>query len=215
MYLDPKTRMRSIMRDFSRSRHGFTGKISSATASFAFKHLYFGFYDRTMNKPSIFLFSGLMLICTQSYGLSPLERSQANIGDLTSAQSERDNAPEAIQIKVGTVRYKRLSSARSDFCDQRMQLTADASIESVTRTATDLKPGDEIIINYVVTEMVCPNIPEETIPRISKHISYPAFLNCTNKTCDVAAGAWSFMSDETFSQELERYQTERNWWQME
>ena len=168
-----------------------------------------------MKKKIVFLATNLVLACTQSLALSPLERSQASISDLTAAQSERTNAPEFMQIKVKAIRYDRLNSTRSDSCDQRMQLTADATIQSVTRTASALKPGDQIVINYVITEVVCPNIKIDSMPQISKHLSYPAFLNCKNKTCDIAAGAWSFMDEETFNQELQRYQTEQNWWQME
>ena len=159
-------------------------------------------------------FAILLMLNMATMAFSPLESSQENVSTLTSVQSDRENAAEVLNIVVDDVRYKRMRSLRSDHCDQRLQLTASATIKSVVRSAANLQSGDNITINYVVTEIVCPNVAENPMPRLSRQASYPAFLICENKSCQLAAENWSFMSDDDFNLELERRETEVNWWQM-
>ncbi|MEY2563181.1 MAG: hypothetical protein QOH88_1374 [Verrucomicrobiota bacterium] len=87
-------------------------------------------------------------------------------------QELQAKSPEALTIKVESVSI--VTSDESTL--KRLTITAEARVEKVVRSASGLKSGDAIRINYVCLEhkqfIAGPSEPEV----LQKDRSYPAFL---------------------------------------
>jgi FKBP-type peptidyl-prolyl cis-trans isomerase (trigger factor) len=77
---------------------------------------------------------------------------------------------------------------------KRLTITAEARVETVTRSASGLKPGDAIRISYVHLDHKQPLAGPSEPDVLQKGQSYPAFLAKAGKdeTYTIAARGYSF-----------------------
>jgi hypothetical protein len=99
------------------------------------------------------------------------------------------NSPEALTILVEGVRV----SSTQGKTATKLEITAEARVETIQRSASGLKPGDVIRIRYVHRDNK-PPLPGPSEPEIlTKNRIYPAFLIRSEKEVyTTAAGGYSF-----------------------
>ena len=99
-------------------------------------------------------------------------------------------APEALRIKVVSVKKKELDSEKV----KTTVATVEARVLSVERSATKLKPGAVIRIEYVNRQSKTPMPGPSQVPLLTEGQEYPAFLskNGAKPYYIPAAGGWSF-----------------------
>ncbi|MEP2776713.1 MAG: hypothetical protein ABJQ29_10995 [Luteolibacter sp.] len=86
----------------------------------------------------------------------------------------QEDAPEVIGISVKRVFASRKGAL--DFSGDR-DMTVFASVVSVTRTASGLKAGDEIVIRYVAKNPDAKMAGPSPIPKLEEKMEYPAWLS--------------------------------------
>ncbi len=90
----------------------------------------------------------------------------------------QEKAPEALTIRVDEV-HPVVTSARDRSGDGMLihtHVDAAATVERVERSASGLKPGDKIRIQYVTTRADPPMAGPRPIPLLKRGETYPAFL---------------------------------------
>ena len=99
-------------------------------------------------------------------------------------------APEALRIKVVSVKKKVLDGEKV----KTTVATIEAHVLSVERSATKLKPGSVIRIEYVSRESKVPMPGPSQVPLLVEGREYPAYLskNGVKPYYIPAAGGWSF-----------------------
>lgn len=102
----------------------------------------------------------------------------------------QEKSPEALMIKVESVRISTTDEPRF----KRLDIMAEARIETVIRSASGLKPGDAIRISYVHLDHKQPLAGPSEPDVLQKGRSYPAFLSKTekDKVYTTAAKGYSF-----------------------
>jgi hypothetical protein len=90
----------------------------------------------------------------------------------------QDRAPEALVIRVTAVRPIVTTQRRPDAENMLIhtRVEAEAVVEKIERTATGLKPGDTIRLQYVSTRSEPPIVGPRPIPVVKRGETYPAFL---------------------------------------
>ena len=103
-------------------------------------------------------------------------------------QELQEKSAEALSIKVESVKIDKSEESALT----RLSITARAKVESVTRSASGLMPGDRIRINYTYVDHKQP-IAGPSEPDILKEgRSYPAFLTGEDGVYTPAARGYSF-----------------------
>ena len=134
----------------------------------------------------------LVVLLTLSVGalLTPRARAVLPPGAYSTMQRA---APELLQIEVTAVRQKKQSEDKDL---KIMGVVVEAKVLAVERTATRLKAGARITIQY---ENKLPKQPgymkENAVPVLSKGDKCPAYLQqCTNQSAayEPAAGSYTF-----------------------
>lgn len=106
-----------------------------------------------------------------------------------SAYKERqDRAPEELTIKVRTVKTRETKEQRATVID----VTVEAEVEKVERSATSLAPGMTIKIFYSRREHSQPIAGPSEIPLLKEGQVYPAYLSREGVIYAPAAGGYSF-----------------------
>jgi hypothetical protein len=102
----------------------------------------------------------------------------------------QDKSPEALTIKVESVRI----STKDELRFKRLDIMAEARVETVIRSASALKPGDAIRISYVHLDHKQPLAGPSEPDVLQKSRSYPAFLSKAekDKVYTTAASGYSF-----------------------
>lgn len=88
----------------------------------------------------------------------------------------QDRASEALVVRIDSVRTSVGSESRGGGTLVHTRIEAAATVQSVTRSLTKLKPGDRIRIQYVNTRANAEMVGPRPIPVIKAGQSYPAFL---------------------------------------
>ena len=119
------------------------------------------------------------------------------VGALPTTQAElppsvyqelQEKSPEALNIKVEFVKIEK--SEEPDLT--RLSITAEAKVEKVTRSASGLKPGDQIRIGYTCVSHKQPIAGPSEPDIVKKGQSYPAFLTRKDGVYTPAARGYSF-----------------------
>ncbi len=102
----------------------------------------------------------------------------------------QEKSPEALMIKVESVRISTTDEPRF----KRFDITAEARVETVVRSASGLKPGDVIRISYMHLDHKQPLAGPSEPDVLQKGRSYPAFLAKAEKdeVYTLAARGYSF-----------------------
>jgi hypothetical protein len=102
----------------------------------------------------------------------------------------QENSPEALMIKVESVRISTTDEPRF----KRLDITAEARVETVIRSVSGLKPGDAIRITYVHLDHKQPLAGPSEPDILQKGQSYFAFLAKAEKDgfYTTAARGYSF-----------------------
>lgn len=90
----------------------------------------------------------------------------------------QDQAPEALTIRVGAVKPA-VTTNRHQGSDSLLITTrveAEATVEAVERSASGLKPGDTIRIQYTTTRAEPPMPGPRPLPVLKRGEVVPAFL---------------------------------------
>jgi len=143
--------------------------------------------------------------------LSPENQARRTLEDLEKGKQFRLEAQVQIELEVGNVSS---TFYKNDDCPQETVWQVDAKVKSVTRGS--LRVGDDIHLTYSTRAYLCPS-PVSFDPRALKPgQEVVAYLNCEASQCRLAAGAWSFISEEHFiaivaraKKELEQFQDPR------
>jgi hypothetical protein len=108
---------------------------------------------------------------------APAMPSQAEI-EPKYYRAWQDKAPEALTIRIGavkpTVTSERHASGNGMLIHTRVD--ADAIVEKVERSASGLKPGDAVRIQYVTTRAEPPMVGPRPLPVLKRGETAPAFL---------------------------------------
>lgn len=106
-----------------------------------------------------------------------------------SAYKERqDKAPEALVIKVGSVKTRETREPKVT----RTEVTVEAEVQKVERSATQLAPGATITIVYVRNQYSQPIAGPSEIPILKEGRVCPAYLARAGEIYSPAAGGYSF-----------------------
>ena len=108
---------------------------------------------------------------------APSSPSQAEIEPKYYRQWQ-DKAPEVLTIRVGAVKPA-VTSERHRSGDGMLihtRVEAEATVEKVERSASGLKPGDTIRIQYLSTRAEPPMAGPRPLPVLKRGEAYPAFL---------------------------------------
>lgn len=81
--------------------------------------------------------------------------------------------PEALTIKVESVKI--VTTDEASF--KRLEIAAEAKVETVARSESGLKPGDTILINYTHLDYKQPIAGPSEPDILREGRSYPAFLS--------------------------------------
>jgi hypothetical protein len=118
--------------------------------------------------------------------------AQSTYGELPPSvyKELQEKSPEALTIKVESVRISTTDEPRF----KRLDITAEARVEAVIRSAAGLKPGDAIRITYVHLYRKQPLAGPSEPDVLQKGRSYPAFLvkSEKNEVYTTAARGYSF-----------------------
>ena len=99
-------------------------------------------------------------------------------------------APEALVIKVRSVTKREVVEEKW----KRLDITVDAAVEKVERSATKLTSGATITIRYSRREYFQPIVGPSEIPTLKEGQTCLAYLSAEGKTYGPAAGGQSFVS---------------------
>ena len=106
-----------------------------------------------------------------------------------SAYKERqDRAPEELTIKVRNVKTRETKEQKAKV----IEVTIEAEVQRVERTATSLAPGMTIKIFYSRREHSEPIAGPSELPVLKEGQIYPAFLSREGYIYAPAAGGYSF-----------------------
>jgi hypothetical protein len=106
-----------------------------------------------------------------------------------SAYKERqEKAPEALVIKVRSVSKREISEEKGKL----IELTVEAEVQKVERSATKLIPGAVIEISYGQRHYAQPIAGPSEIPALKEGQVCPAYLAVDGKIYLPAAGGYSF-----------------------
>ena len=108
---------------------------------------------------------------------APSSPSQAEI-EPKYYRGWQDKAPEVLTIRVNVVRPV-VTSERHRSGDGMLihtRVEAEATVEKVERSASSLKPGDAIRIQYLTTRAEPPMVGPRPIPLVKAGETYPAFM---------------------------------------
>ncbi len=127
---------------------------------------------------------GLSLVLV--YGLA-VSNSPAELPP--SAYRERQqNAPEILVIKVRSVSKRETKEEKW----KRTGFTAEAEVQTVSRSATKLTPGTIIEIRYLQRHYSQPIAGPSEVPALKEGQVCPAYLSGDGKIYSPAAGGYSF-----------------------
>jgi hypothetical protein len=95
----------------------------------------------------------------------------------------QDKAPEVVTIRIGAVRPAVTTNRHRDGDTLLIQtrVEAEATVEAVERSASGLKPGDAIRIQYVTTRSEPPMAGPSPLPVLKRGETVPAFLLAVSK----------------------------------
>jgi len=95
----------------------------------------------------------------------------------------QDKAPEVLTIRVGAVRPVVTTNRHrnGDALLIQTRVEAEATVETVERSASGLKPGDAIRLQYVTTRSEPPMAGPRPIPVLKRGETVPAFLLAVSK----------------------------------
>jgi hypothetical protein len=90
----------------------------------------------------------------------------------------QDKAPEALTLRIGAVRPAVTSERHrsGDGLVVHTRVEAEATVETVERSASGLKPGDAIRIQYTTTRAEPPMPGPRPLPVLKRGETVPAFL---------------------------------------
>jgi len=90
----------------------------------------------------------------------------------------QDKAPEVLTIRIDAVKpiVTTQPHRSGDGLMIHTRVEAEAVVESVTRSASGLKPGDSIRIKYTSTRADPPMTGPRPLPVLKRGETYPAFL---------------------------------------
>jgi hypothetical protein len=90
----------------------------------------------------------------------------------------QDKAPEVLTIRVGAVKPVVTTNRHGggDALLIQTRVEAEATVETVERSASGLKPGDAIRIQYVTTRSEPPMAGPRPLPVLKRGETVPAFL---------------------------------------
>lgn len=103
-------------------------------------------------------------------------------------KERQDKAPEALVIKVRSVKTREVKQPKVT----RTELTIEAEIQKVERSATKLTPGSVIRIYYERNEYAQPIAGPSEVPVLKEGQVYPAYLERVGFIYAPAAGGYSF-----------------------
>jgi hypothetical protein len=103
-------------------------------------------------------------------------------------KERQDKAPEALVIKVRSVKTHVTKEPKVT----RTELTIEAQVEKVERSATKLVPGAVIKIYYERNEYAQPIAGPSEIPALKQGQVCPAYLEHLGNVYVPAAGGYSF-----------------------
>lgn len=119
-------------------------------------------------------------------GISPSSRAELSP---QAYRSYQEDSPEALTIKVRSVKIVEKKEDRVTLSE----VTAQAEVTSVTRSASGLHPGDTIRITYTVSNYDQPILGGSQPDLLREGGAYPAFLEKTEGgTYAPAAAGYSF-----------------------
>ena len=107
---------------------------------------------------------------------------------LSVYQELQEKSSEALNIKVESVKVNKSEEPALT----RLSITAEAKVETVTRSASGIKPGDRIRINYSYVSYKQPIAGPSEPDVLEKGQSYPAFLTGKDGVYTPAARGYSF-----------------------
>jgi hypothetical protein len=122
-------------------------------------------------------FGAFALAAGLALTLAPATPSRAEI-DPKYYREWQMKAPEALVIRVGAVKPM-VSSERHRSGDGmliRTRVEAEATVERIERSASSLKPGDAIRIQYTTTRAEPPMVGPRPLPVLKRGDIVPAFL---------------------------------------
>lgn len=88
----------------------------------------------------------------------------------------QDRAPEALTVKVLSVRTTVTTERHRAGVVTQTRVEAQAQVERVDRSATGLKPGDALRINYTISRAQPPVEGPRELPLLKGGASTPVFL---------------------------------------
>ena len=155
----------------------------------------------------LFLFLSLMTMNMAHAALAPNHNTDRKLGEMIEAQQERDQSPDVVTLHVNGVA---MFSGWGDGCPQVDTYTVDVTVEAVVRG--ELRVGDDIQISYRSKYYRCPG-PQTRNPKILESGErHSAYLKCDGNDCTLAGGAWSFHSEQEFTDELSATQGKKEYW---
>jgi hypothetical protein len=95
----------------------------------------------------------------------------------------QDKAPEVVTIRIGAVKPAVTTNRHRDGDTLLIQtrVEAEATVEAVERSASGLKPGDAIRIEYTTTRAEPPMEGPRPLPVLKRGETVPAFLLAVSK----------------------------------
>ncbi|HLL74781.1 MAG TPA: hypothetical protein VK421_05910 [Pyrinomonadaceae bacterium] len=105
-------------------------------------------------------------------------------------KEQQAKSPERLTIKVKSVK----TTERDEPDRKRVDVTVEARVTKVARTASRLRPGRTIRIRYTRSEYKQPIAGPSEVPLLREGETYPAFLSKSKEgnTYAPAAGGFSF-----------------------
>lgn len=103
-------------------------------------------------------------------------------------KDQQNKAPEALVIKVRTVKIQETTEANWKQTD----VTVEAEVEKVERSATNIAPGTRISIVYTTREYTRPVAGPSQVPILKEGQVCPAYLSKSGPNYTPAAGGYSF-----------------------
>ena len=157
------------------------------------------------------LFISAMLSSSIHAALPPDSQARVTIELLEKATQARLAAKVLIEVEVNNVSA---TFYKNNDCPQETVWHVDANVKSVARGSFSV--GDVIQLNYSTHNYICPGPFNFEPSSLSRGQVVNAYLTCDALQCKLAAGAWSFTSEQDFlaqmtraQDELEKYQDPR------
>lgn len=161
-------------------------------------------------KKYLFAISVFCCVSGSFAALPPQYAAQERMSAISAAQEQRKNALDVVRIKVVEANLK---IEENDRCPAIEYWKIKARVEEVLRGS--LAQGDTVDITYTRRINFCPGPEIFTPGQLLDLTIYEAYLNCSGKQCSLAAGAWSFHSENEFNNELDESQSDYNYWKKE